>query len=379
MSTAVAPAGETPDGQDRRRRELQAFDDTKAGVKGLVDAGATSVPAIFRHSPESLHHEAPPPSSAAAAIPVVDLYAALREEVVDLVRATAKTVGFFQVVNHGVAGELLVRMLAAVRRFHEAPAEAKRPYYTRDTTRKVRFTSNFHLFQSSAANWRDNVTCDLAPPPLPEELPEALRDVIMEYAGAVRKLALLLLELLSESLGLASDYLLKMECAESLSVVSHYYPPCPEPHVTLGTGRHTDPTFLTVLLQDAMGGLQVLVDHGGGHQRWVDVPRLPGALIVNVGDLLQLVSNGKFRSVEHRVLANQSMDTPRISVAFFFDGRRSVRFYGPIEELTSPEGGNSPFYRSITVREFLAHFYKKGIENRHSLDDHFKLEQHTPM
>jgi isopenicillin N synthase-like dioxygenase len=100
------------------------------------------------------------------------------------VRAAAETAGFFQVVNHGVPGEAMAAMVAAVRRFNEGAVEAKRPYYTRDTTRKMRFYSNLDLFQSPAASWRDTIFLDMEPePPQPEELPEALRYVLTEQAN----------------------------------------------------------------------------------------------------------------------------------------------------------------------------------------------------
>ena len=293
MSAATEAGAATGGGDayDRRREELQAFDDTKAGVKGLVDAGVTAVPAIFRHPPDALRELSLPPAPSlppAAAIPVVDLSGAPREEVVARVRRAAGAAGFFQVVNHGVPGELAAGVLAAVRRFHEGSPEAKRRAYTRDPARKVRFSSNFDLFQSAAAGWRDTLFCDLAPdPPRPEELPEAVRGVLLEYGAAAAELALRVLELLSEALGLGGAHLREMGCAQSANAVGHYYPPCPEPHRTLGTSRHTDPAFLTVLLQDGMGGLQVLLDRGAGRRGWVDVPPLPGALIVNIGDLLE--------------------------------------------------------------------------------------------
>jgi 2,4-dihydroxy-1,4-benzoxazin-3-one-glucoside dioxygenase len=168
-----------------RRRELQAFDETKAGVKGLVDAGVTALPPIFRHPPEALEGIASPTGDVAA-IPTVDLAAARREDAVALVRHAAATVGFFEVVNHGVPAELMAGMLAGVRRFNEGPAEAKRALYTRDQACKVRFSSNFDLFQSAAANWRDTLFFGLAPdPPPPEELPEAVRYIRTNTAAYI--------------------------------------------------------------------------------------------------------------------------------------------------------------------------------------------------
>ncbi|KAL5220977.1 hypothetical protein ABZP36_025690 [Zizania latifolia] len=356
-----------------RLRELQAFDDTKAGVKGLVDADVTAVPAIFHHRPDPIPVVASSDVDDAV-IPVIDLADIDRDRVVAKVRAAAETVGFFQLVNHGVPGEIMDEMLAAVRRFNEEPTEAKRPYYTRDRARKVRFNSNFDLFKSPAANWRDTLFMEMTPEsPAPEEIPVACRGVIPEYVEAVQGLGEQLFELLSEALGLPVGLLGRdTGCVNGLSVAAHYYPACPEPHLTLGTTRHSDSTFLTVLLQDtAMGGLQVLLELG-----WVDVPPVAGALVVNIGDLLQLISNDRLKSVEHRVVANGVGS--RVSVACFFRPQyASTRVYDPIVMASGSDGDDddarpATVYRSTTAAEFLEYYNSKGLDGRSALE-HFKL------
>ncbi|CAI0458108.1 unnamed protein product, partial [Linum tenue] len=141
---------------------------------------------------------------------------------------------------------------------------------------------------------------------------------------------------------------------------------CPQPELTLGACKHEDNDFITVLLQDHIGGLQVL-----HRNQWVDVPPLPAALVVNLGDLLQLISNDRFVSAEHRVLATKV--GARVSVASFF----STGFtpnpieYGPIEELVSED--NPPIYRKTTAAEFNTHFHGKGLDGASALL-HFKLQ-----
>jgi len=96
------------------------------------------------------------------------------------------------------------------------------------------------------------------------------------------RLGILLLELFSEALSLSPNYLKDMGCADGLLALCHYYPSCPEPDLTMGITMHSDNDFFTVLLQDHIGGLQVRYE-----DKWIDISPVPGAFVINIGDLLQ--------------------------------------------------------------------------------------------
>ena len=97
------------------------------------------------------------------------------------------------------------------------------------------------------------------------------------------QVAELLMELLSEGLGLKSATFKEMTCLDARVMVGHYYPHCPQPDLTVGIASHTDPGVLTLLLQNSVVGLQV--KHG---DKWVDAKPVPGALVINIGDILQV-------------------------------------------------------------------------------------------
>ncbi|XP_031262488.1 1-aminocyclopropane-1-carboxylate oxidase homolog 1-like [Pistacia vera] len=354
-----------------KAKEVKEFDETKAGVKGLVDSGVIKIPRFFVHSQENL-----PKSSDTCnfclQIPLIDLQGfegCRRTEIVNKIREASETWGFFQVINHTVPVSVMEEMIEGVRGFHEQPKEVKMEMYSRDTKNLVRYFCNGDLLVTkAAANWRDSIAFDFLDGQLePQLFPEICRKAVSEYIKHMIKLRTILAALISEALGLSSDHLASMECMETESLVCHYYPSCPEPDLTLGTAKHTDPSFLTILLQDNIGGLQVL------HQNhWIDVPFVQGTLVINIGDLIQLITNDKFRSVEHRVLAGRV--GPRISVACLFYPSRMNKFkpYEPIRELLS-QSDHPPIYRGTPFAEFVAHFRSKGLDGNSTLA-HFKLE-----
>ncbi|KAH0757126.1 hypothetical protein KY290_020619 [Solanum tuberosum] len=276
-----------------RAKDLKAFDDTKAGVKGLVDSGIVHIPEIFvtpalTKNEFSAKNLDPDSNVVNVQIPVIDLKGMngddfRRRRIVEEVGEACKTWGFFQVVNHSVPQHVMDEMISGVKSFNEQSSEKKMEFYSRDNLKKVKFNSNFDLYSSKAANWRDSLTCVMAPnPPTKDELPEACREELLQYSEHVRKLGHTIFELLAEALGLKPNHLLDMDCAKGQFIISHYYPPCPEPNKTLGITKHTDPDFFTILLQDQIGGLQI------NHQnQWIDIHPVTGALVINLGDLLQ--------------------------------------------------------------------------------------------
>ncbi|XP_008803893.1 1-aminocyclopropane-1-carboxylate oxidase homolog 3-like isoform X2 [Phoenix dactylifera] len=355
----------TAEGYDRLA-VLKEFDESKTGVRGLVESGVTTIPPIFRHP--DLH---PSDASPDLSIPTIDL-SLPRPLAVDLIRAASRDWGFFQITNHGVPLPVLDRTISAVRSFHELPPAERSKHYSRSTDGGVSYSSNVDLYRSSAASWRDTIQVMMGPARAePDRIPAVCRAELVAWDEHVTGVGRALMGMMAEGLGLGPGRLEEMTCLEGRTMVCHYYPPCPEPDLTVGIADHTDPAVLTVLIQDHIGGLQVKRKGEPGEAYWVDVKPLPGALVINVGDLLQMISNDEYNSVEHRVVANSHQEA-RVSIGVFFNpGKRGESdFYGPLQELVSPE--KPACYRNFTISEFMGTFFSKQLASK-SLIDHFKL------
>ncbi|MBA0857462.1 hypothetical protein Goshw_012809 [Gossypium schwendimanii] len=353
-----------------RTKELKQFDDTKTGVKGLVDSGILNVPKIFVRPAEDLAADELNSSQKTIEVPVIDLSnigdSIRRKEIVNEVKIASGEWGFFQVINHGIPLSVLDEMIEGIRLFNEQDLELKKEMYSRDSAKKVKFHSNFDLYTSKTADWRDTLQLTfLDSDPDPSQMPPVCRKSTMEYFKHMKRLGEALFELLSEALGLQPDHLNSIGCSKGCSTVTHYYPPCPQPELTLGVRKHADAGILTVLLQNHMGGLQVLHD-----SQWFDVHPTRGGLVINVGDLLQVLSNNKFKSVKHRAISSHV--GPRISVACFFSGHASLldKPFGPIKKLISE--ANPPRYEEFLLKEYFAKFFASSLDSKPPID-YYKL------
>ncbi|KAK6146644.1 hypothetical protein DH2020_020513 [Rehmannia glutinosa] len=219
--------------------------------------------------------------------------------------------GFFQVVNHGISPKLLSQM-------RREQIELFNASFSRKST--CGLLNNSYRWGTPTATSPDNFSWSEAfHIPLTKISDQAcygefssLREVMVEYAAAMQKLAKLLAGVLITNLDQKmEDFEKSICCDESTCFVRlNRYPACPLSQEIYGLVPHTDSDFLTILHQDQVGGLQLMKD-----SKWVSVKPNKDALIVNIGDLFQAWSNDLYKSVEHKVMANPKVD--RFSVAYF--------------------------------------------------------------
>lgn len=296
-------------------------------------------------------------------VPVVDVSALLREgaaasssaPAVSAIDGACREWGFFQIVGHGISAERTERFEAALRSFFALPASAKAAvrrsagnawgYYDRELTKNVQDWKEIFDFGD-----RDEEGVDGRNrwPDLP-----GFREVVEDWFRVCEPVSLRLLEALCVALGLPPDRLSGHFVGRHSSFLRlNHYPRCDDPARSvaalrpssgrLGVGHHTDAGALTVLHQDASGGLQVRHD-----ERWHLVEPLAGALVVNIGDMVQVWSNDRYRAALHRVAA--SSDRERFSAPFFFNPAYETQCQ-PLESVVDSD--HPPRYRPVNWGDF---------------------------
>ncbi|XP_057949228.1 protein DMR6-LIKE OXYGENASE 1-like [Malania oleifera] len=278
--------------------------------------------------------------------------------------------GFFQIINHGVPRDLCRKMMTAVAQFFQLPPEERAQLFSEDPTKPVKIL-NYNLKiegQEKVSMWSESFSHPWDPVDdfahlLPTN-PPLYKEVVGEYAKEIGALVSRLLRLLSRGLGLEEDCLQKRVGERPrLRAQANMYPPCPDPEQTLGLAVHTDLNALTVLLQsEGVSGLQVIKDG-----KWVAVDPVPNAFVINLGDQIQVLSNGRYKSVHHRAVTNKKME--RMSLAMFY-GPNKDTIIGPIEDLVDEE--HPPLYRSYHFAQYLDEFFKQ-MGTRRMVKEVFEL------
>ncbi|CAL0332879.1 unnamed protein product [Lupinus luteus] len=278
-------------------------------------------------------------------LPLIDLNHK-REEFMKEITEAARDWGFFQVVNHGIPQEMLQTLKFEQKNVFQRPFSNKSQ-------------GNFLNLPVSCYRWGNPFAKNLRQTTWSEALHIILHGIgkvdqeeslsidhsTMEaFAAAVSPLVENLVQILAQKLNIPLSYF-KENCSEkSCFVRLNRYPPCPFPSKVYGLMPHTDTSVLTILQQDQAGGLQLMKDG-----KWVDVKPVPKALVVNIGDLFQALSNGFYKSVKHRVIAMENVE--RLSAAYF---------YNPSPDAVIQSHGTPQVYRTFTFGE-MAKLKQKDI------------------
>ncbi|KAG8482225.1 hypothetical protein CXB51_026938 [Gossypium anomalum] len=294
-------------------------------------------------------------------IPIIDLNQLVYGKDFDLqlhkLHSACKDGGFFQLVNHGVDSTVMEKVKQEVEGFYKLPLEEKMKYKIREG--EVEGYGTIER-EDGKFDWADRLYMITNPillrkPHLFPELPSSLRNTLESYILELQNLAMKLLSLMAKALEIDENEMIEYFEDGMQSLRMTCYPPCPQPELVTGITPHSDPTILTFLLQlNGVDGLHISKDGC-----WFPVTILPNALVVNVGDILEIFSNGVYRSIEHRAIPNAEKE--RISVAFFIKPKREA-YVGPSPSLINPQ--NPPLYKRVGMEQYVKDFFSRKLNGK---------------
>ncbi|MED6162190.1 Aconitate hydratase mitochondrial [Stylosanthes scabra] len=271
-----------------------------------------------------------------------------RKPTMEKIKDACENWGFFELVNHGIPHDMMDTVERLTKehyrkcmeqRFKEVVA-SKGLEAVQSEVIDMDWESTFHLKHLPQSNIFE----------IPD-LSDEYRKVMKEFALKLEKLAEDLLDLLCENLGLEKGYLKKAFYGSSGSPTFGTkvanYPPCPKPDLVKGLRAHTDAGGIILLFQDdKVSGLQLLKDG-----KWIDVPPMRHSIVVNLGDQLEVITNGKYKSVEHRVIAQT--DGTRMSIASFYNPGSDAVIYPAPELLETEEDDKKHLYPKFVFQDYM--------------------------
>ncbi|TVU31703.1 hypothetical protein EJB05_23401, partial [Eragrostis curvula] len=293
-------------------------------------------------------------------LPIIDMSRLLNpefsEEEIAKLGSACEHWGFFQLVNHGLDEGMLQKIKADITEFFNLPLEEKLAVAI-EPNGVQGFGHHFVFSKEQKLDWVDLLF--LATRPVEERSlafwptkPSTFRDTLDKYSLELANVSTQLLKFMAHNLGVDQDALLGAFKRQPQSVRINYYPPCHQADKVLGLSPHTDGVGMTFLLHvNDVQGLQIKKDG-----KWFSVESMPGALVVNIGDVLEILTNGKYKSIEHRAIVNP--DKERITIAAFHSADIFCTI-GPLQDLLK---AGQARYKAIDGVEFTKGYFAAKLE-----------------
>ncbi|KAG8637278.1 gibberellin 2-beta-dioxygenase 1 isoform X2 [Manihot esculenta] len=293
------------------------------------------------------------PTTLFSGIPIID---PSKSDSKHLLVKACEDFGFFKVVNHGIPMESISRLESEALSFFSLPLSEKQkagPPNPFGYGNKI-------IGPNGDVGWVEYLLFTINQESISQ------RSALNDYISGVKKMACEILEMMADGLRIQPrnvfSKLLMDEQSDSVFRLNHY-PPCTGPGIhtlnsnnMIGFGEHTDPQIISVLRSNNTSGLQISL----GDSKWISVPPDQNSFFINVGDSLQVMTNGRFKSVRHRVLAN-SMKS-RVSM-IYFGGPPLREKIAPLAPLM--KGEEESLYKEFTWFEYKTSAYNSRLaDNR---------------
>uniref|UniRef100_A0A0D3DMT7 Fe2OG dioxygenase domain-containing protein n=1 Tax=Brassica oleracea var. oleracea TaxID=109376 RepID=A0A0D3DMT7_BRAOL len=302
-----------------------------------------------------------------AEIPVIDMSrlcsSTTMDSEIEKLDLACKEWGFFQLVNHGVDSGFLDKFKSEIQNFFNLPMEEKKKLWQKPGDMEG-FGQAFVVSEEQKLDWADMFHLTVQPARLrkPHVFPRYLfpLDTLETYSAELKSIAKILFAKMAVALKINPEEMEKLFDDDLGQIMRmNYYPPCPEPDQVIGLTPHSDSTGVTILLQvNEVEGLQIKKNG-----KWVSVKPLPNAFVVNVGDMIEILTNGTYRSIEHRGVVNSEKE--RISIGAFHN-IGTGKEVGPLRSLV--ERHKASFFRSMTTDEYFKGLFSRELGGKAYLD-----------
>ncbi|CAA2977513.1 1-aminocyclopropane-1-carboxylate oxidase [Olea europaea subsp. europaea] len=308
-----------------------------------------------------------------ASFPVINMKKLNGEEraaTMEKIKDACENWGFFELLNHGISPEFMDTVERLTKEHYRKCMEQR--------FKEMVVSKGLEAVQSEIndLDWESTFFLRHLPVSNIAEVPDLedeYRKTMKEFAAQLEKLAEHLLDLLCENLGLERGYLKKVfygSKGPTFGTKVSNYPPCPQPDLIKGLRAHTDAGGIVLLFQDdKVSGLQLLKDG-----EWVDVPPKRHSIVINIGDQLEVITNGKYKSVMHRVIAQT--DGNRMSLASFYNPGSDAVIY-PASALVEREE-NKDLYPKFVFEDYMKLYAGLKFQSKEPRFEAMKAMENTP-